>query len=487
MLDAAVIGSGPNGLAAAIALARTGLDVAIFEQHETPGGGMRTGPLTLPGFQHDVCSSVHPLGIASPFFRTLDLGRYGLAWIDSPAPLAHVMDRAVVLERSVEETARGLGRDGEAYRTLVEPFVRRFDELLRMLLGPLRFPTSPFLLAAFGLAGLSSARGLIERRFETPEARALMAGVAAHAVLPLEQRATASFALVLAIAAHGAGWPIARGGSGAIVDALVRLFESLGGTIETGRPVRSMRDLPAARAYLFDVSPRQLLEIAADDLPPSYRHRLARYRYGPGVCKVDWALAGPIPWRDPECARAATVHLAGTLDDVARSESAVFRGAIDARPFVILVQPTLFDPERAPAGRHIAWGYCHVPNGSDVDATAAIEAQIERAAPGFRDIVLAKSVRTARDLESYNPNYVGGDIGGGRNDLAQVFFRPAARLDPYSTPNPRIFLCSASTPPGGGVHGMCGYWGAESALRRAFARTQPAALSRPDISASPAG
>jgi phytoene dehydrogenase-like protein len=346
------------------------------------------------------------------------------------------------------------------------PFVRRFDDLLAMILGPLRVPASPVLLAAFGLAALGPARSLIERRFSTPEARALLAGIAAHAVLPLERMATASFALVLAFAAHAAGWPIARGGSKSIGDALLAVLRELGGTVHVDHDVRVLADLPEARAIVLDVTPRQILTIAGDALPASYRERLARFRYGAGVCKADWALSEPIPWRDPACARSATVHLAGTLDDVARAEAAVHEGRIEERPFVILVQPTLFDPARAPAGRQIAWAYCHVPNGSDIDASAAIEAQIERAAPGFRDIVLARSVRTTSALERDNPNYVGGDIAGGISDLSQLFFRPVASLDPYATPNPGLFICSSSTPPGGGVHGMCGYWAARSVLRR---------------------
>lgn len=470
--DAVIVGAGPNGLAAAIVLADAGLAVEVFEQHDEPGGGARTDALTLPGFAHDVCSAVHPLGVASPFFRTLGLQRHGLAWLEAPCPLVHVMrdGGAVAIERSLDATAVLLGNDGPPYARLLRPYVARFDELMRMVLGPLRLPSSPLLLARFGLAGLGSAQGLVDRHFRGHATRALMAGIAAHAMLPLSFAATAAFALVLAASAHAVGWPVARSGSRAVTSALVSRLRSAGGTVTTGRLVRRLADLPAARAYVFDVTPRQLLAIAGDAFAPSYRQRLERYRYGAGVCKVDWALGEPIPWLDGACARSATVHLAGTWDDVASAEAGVHAGAVVERPFVILVQPTLVDPSRAPAGRHTAWAYCHVPHGSNIDMSAAIEAQIERVAPGFRDVILARAVKTATDMERYNPNYVGGDINGGMADLAQLFFRPAVRIDPYSTPDPRLFLCSASTPPGGGVHGMCGYWAARSVLRRAFGR-----------------
>jgi phytoene dehydrogenase-like protein len=466
--DAVVVGSGPNGLAAAIALSRAGLATLLVEADDTPGGGARTAELTLPGFLHDVCSAVHPLAVASPFFRSLRLERFGLEWIHSPAPLAHVLDqdRVVLLERSLDETARRLGRDGPAYRNLLEKFAEQFERLAPMVLGGLRLPESPGLMARFGLAALRSMRGLERGRFRESSAPALLAGIAAHSVLPLEALGTAGFALVLASAGHAVGWPIACGGSRAITAALLECFRETGGEIATGVRVSSLHDLPPARVYLLDVSPRQLLAIAGDRLTPGYRHRLQRFRYGPGVFKMDWALGEPIPWRNAECRRVATVHLWGSLDQVAGAEALVHRGEVAAQPFVILVQPSLFDSSRAPPGRHTAWAYCHVPNGSEGDFSGAIESLIERFAPGFRDVVLARRSSTARELERYNPNYVGGDISGGASDLRQLFFRPVAKLDPYATSAPDLFLCSSSTPPGGGVHGMCGYWAAQSALGR---------------------
>jgi phytoene dehydrogenase-like protein len=467
--DAVVVGSGPNGLAAAITLSRAGLATLLAEAEDTPGGGARTKELTLPGFLHDVCSTVHPLAVASPFFRSLQLQRFGLEWIHSPAPLAHVLDegQVVLLERSVDVTAQRLGRDSEAYRGLLQMLAERFDELAPMILAGLQLPRSPVLLARFGLTALRSMQGLA-RRFREEQAGALLAGIAAHAILPLDERVTAAFALVLASAAHAVGWPIARGGSGAIVAALVECLREAGGEIVTGVRVSNLADLPPARAYVLDVTPRQLLAIAGDRLTSRYRISLERFRYGPGVFKMDWALRGPVPWRNEECSRAATVHLWGDLAQVARAEALVHRGAVDAAPFVILVQPSLFDPGRAPAGQHTLWAYCHVPHGSEVDHSAAIESLIERFAPGFRDLVLGRHSLTARELERYDANYVGGDIAGGRSGLRQLFFRPVPKLDPYATSAPDLFLCSSSTPPGGGVHGMCGYWAARSVLRNVF-------------------
>jgi phytoene dehydrogenase-like protein len=470
--DAVVIGAGPNGLAAAIELSKAGLSTLIIEGADSVGGGTRTAELTLPGFLHDVCSTVHPLGIASPFFRELGLQRYGVEWCQPPVALAHVLGdgSAVTFSRSLSETARGLGEDEQAYLDLMGPFVERAAELLPDLLGPLRVPHSPVLLAQFGLAALGSLSGMVGRRLSGHRAAALLAGMGAHAMQPLDSPATASFALVLALAGHVAGWPVARGGSRTIASALAALFVEQGGEIVVGRPVQRFAELPKARAYLFDVTPRQLLHIAGSELPVGYRERLHRYRYGPGVYKMDWALSGPVPWLDPECARAGTVHLSGHLADVAEAESAVHAGRLASQPFVIFVQPSLFDATRAPPGQHTAWAYCHVPYASSIDASAQIEAQIERAAPGFGSLVLARAVKNAQDMERYNPNYVGGDINGGSALLSQLFTRPVARLDPYSTPDPRIFFCSSATPPGGGVHGMCGYWAARSALRRAFAK-----------------
>lgn len=466
-----VVGSGPNGLAAAVALSRAGLATLLLEAEDTLGGGARTKELTLPGFLHDVCSTVHPLAVASPFFRSLKLERFGLDWIHSPAPLAHVLSdgTAVLLERSVDATAQRLGRDGPAYRALMEELAERFDELAPMVLAGLRLPGSPGLMARFGVTALRSMRRLARSRFREQAAGALLGGIAAHAVLPLDSPATAAFALVLASAGHAVGWPIARCGSSAIVAALVECFRESGGESVTGLRVSSLTELPVARAYVLDVTPKQLLAIAGERLSAGYRRKLERFRYGPGVFKMDWALSGPIPWRDPECSRAATVHLWGDLEQIARAEALVHRGASDAAPFVILTQPSLFDSSRAPSGRHTAWAYSHVPNGSDLDCSAAIESVIERFAPGFRDSVLARHSMTTQQLERYDPNYVGGDIAGGSFDLRQLFFRPVAQLDPYATSAPDLFLCSSSTPPGGGVHGMCGYWAARSVLRKVFA------------------
>lgn len=451
-------------------LARAKLRTLVVEARDSPGGGARSEALTLPGFVHDVCSSVHPLGVGSPFFRTLPLERHGLRWIEPSAPLAHVLDeeRVILLERSIAATAKQLGNDGEAYSRLLTPFTNEFDALARMILGPLRPPERPALLARFGLVALRSMRGLALDRFQEPLAPALLAGMAAHAMLPLSAPASASFALVLAIAGHARGWPIARGGSQALTDALVAHYLELGGEIVLGRPVRRLDDLPKARAYLLDLAPRQIARVAGDRLPRSYLHRLQRFRYGPGVYKLDWALAAPVPWRNPDCARAGTVHLAGSFTDVARAEAAVHAGTLDEQPFVLLVQPSLFDPSRAPAGAHTLWAYCHVPHGSGFDAADAVERRIERFAPGFKERVLARSTKNALEMEVYNPNYVGGDINGGLADLQQLFFRPVLRLDPYSTPAPDVFVCSSSTPPGGGVHGMCGFWAARSALTRCF-------------------
>lgn len=470
--DAVVVGAGPNGLAAAIVLAASGLSTRVIERATEPGGGARTAELTLPGFLHDVCSTVHPLAFASPLFRRLPLADYGLAPVHSPAPLVHVLstEAVVTLERSFDDMRATLGRDADAYRDVMEPIAHRFDALSEMVLGPLRWPRSPLLLASFGVSACRSLEGLACGVFEGPGIRALLAGIAAHAMRPLKEPGTAAFALVLAGAAHRVGWPLARGGSRQVTAALVAHLKSLGGELELGREVRSLDDLPRARAYLLDVTPRQLTRIAGETLPAAYRRRLARFRYGPGAFKVDWALAEPIPWKNQGCARAATVHLSGDLREVAAGEALVHAGRISAHPFTLVVQPSLFDATRAPPGKHVAWAYCHVPNGDDRNHGAAIEGEIERFAPGFRDVVLARSTRTPAELEAYDPNYVGGDINGGSADWRQLFFRPLLKADPYATGAPHVFLCSASTPPGGGVHGMCGYFAARSALRRVFQR-----------------
>lgn len=471
--DVVVVGAGPNGLAAAAELARAGLSTRVIEAKDTPGGGCRSGGLTLPGFVHDYCAAVHPLGAGSPVFRSLGLERHGLQWVESPALLAHAFsdEQVITLERTIDDAVAQFGPDGAKYRSLVTPFVERYDELYKMVLGPLRFPSSPLLMARFGVHALRSMRELGNHRFSQPPLRALLAGLSAHAMVPLDAFGTASFALVLAIAGHAVGWPIARGGSQAIIDALVACLHEHGGELELGRPITSMAELPRARAYMFDLTPRQLLAIAGDRLPAGYRARLAKYHYGPGVYKMDWALRAPIPWKDPSCARACTVHLSGSFDDVEAATKAVNAGTLSDRPFVLLAQPSLFDDTRAPNGMHTAWAYCHVPHGSTIDASSVIESHIERFAPGFRDTIVARATKNAVEMEAYNANYVGGDINGGLAELSQLFFRPVAKVDPYATPAPDIFLCSSATPPGGGVHGMCGHWSARSVLSKVFGRS----------------
>jgi phytoene dehydrogenase-like protein len=472
MRDAVVVGSGPNGLSAAIELARNGHSVAVYEANDTIGGGCRSAELTLPGFVHDLCSAFHPLGAASPFFRELDLSREGLEWIEPPAALAHPLDdgTAVVLERSIEATAANLGPDAGAYRRLVAPLVPEWDDLAADALGPLiRIPRHPFVMARFGLPALLPARVLARVAFSGVRARALFAGLAAHAVLPLDAPLTASFGLMFAVVTHVANWPLPRGGSQRIADALAARLRSLGGTIETGHRVKSLDELGAARAYLCDVTPRQLDAMAGPRLSESYRAKLRAFRYGPGVFKLDYAVDGPIPWRAKECLRAGTVHLGGTLDEIAESEAQIAAGKPAERPFILVGQQSLFDSSRAPAGKHTVWAYCHIPNGSTFDMTERIEAQIERFAPGFRERVLARSVMGPAEVHRHNENNIGGDIGGGANTLFQFMTRPFPKLDPYATSARDIYLCSSSTPPGGGVHGMCGYQGARSALRRAFA------------------
>ncbi|MCC7450788.1 MAG: NAD(P)/FAD-dependent oxidoreductase [Anaerolineae bacterium] len=465
--DAIVVGAGPNGLAAAITLARAGRSVLVLEARDTVGGGTRSAELTLPGYIHDVCSAIHPLGLASPFFKSLPLDQYGLEWIFPPAEIAHPLDdgTAVMIERSIDATARNLGSDGRAYRWIMGPLAHNYDKLLREFLGPLRFPRYPIPMAYFGVLALQPAALLARLAFRGERARAVFSGIAAHAIMPLEWPTTAAFGLMLGMLAHAVGWPLPRGGSQRIADAMASYLASLGGTITMGHPVQSIEELPPARAILFDVTPRQLVQIMGDRLPAGYRRKLEGYRYGPGVCKVDYALDGPIPWRAADCARTATVHLGGTLNEIAASERAVWEGQHPERPFVLLAQQSLFDSTRAPAGKHTVWAYCHVPNGSTVDMSDKITAQIERFAPGFRDRILAKSVRTAVEMERYNANYIGGDITGGVQDIRQLFTRPALRLNPYTTPVKGVYLCSSSTPPGGGVHGMCGYYAAVAALK----------------------
>jgi len=466
--DAIVVGSGPNGLAAAVALAREGASVRVVEARDEIGGGTRTAELTLPGFRHDVCSAVHPMGVLSPFFRELPLHEHGLEWLRPAASVAHPLDdgRAVLLYRSLDRTCAELGADAAAWRRLVAPFLDDPHALLADILAPLRVPGRPLAMLRFGARAVFSANRLARLLFRGERARALFAGCAAHSVLSLHQPLTSALGLVFAVTAHVEDWPVAAGGSAAITGALARYLEQLGGRIETGRPVSRLDELPPSRVVLFDTSPDQLARIAGDALPAGYRRRLGRYRYGPGVFKLDWALDGPIPWRDERCREASTVHVGGTLEEICASERDMMRGRHAERPYLILCQQSECDPSRAPEGRHTGYAYCHVPAGSTVDRTEAIEAQVERFAPGFRERILARHAMDPAWLHAHNANYVGGAITGGVADAFQLFNRPVTRLDPYSTPNPRLFLCSASTPPGGGVHGMCGYWAARSAARR---------------------
>ena len=465
--DAVVVGAGPNGLAAACTLARAGRSVLVLEAADRAGGGTRTEELTERGFRHDVCSAIHPMGVASPFFREIDLAPHGLEWVYPELSLAHPFDDrpAATLHRSLDETARALGPDGEAWRRLFAPFVERSEALMEEALGPLRIPRRALLMARFGLQALRSAEGLTRAWFRSPATRAMFGGISAHAMVPLDSIATASFGLMLIIAGHRHGWPAARGGSQAIAEAMISYLRANGGEVRTGVRVTSLRELPETRAVLFDLPPRHVASIAAHALPTRYLDALMRFRHGPGVLKVDWALDGPIPWRDEACRRAGTVHLAGPWEELTRNEHAVARREIPERPFVLVAQQSLFDDTRAPAGRHTGWAYVHVPAGSDVDVSDRIEAQVERFAPGFRDLIRARHVIDSRALEAHDASMIGGDIGGGANDLWQLVFRPVVRWNPYSTPNPRLFLCSSSTPPGGGVHGMCGMHAARSALR----------------------
>jgi len=459
---AVVIGSGPNGLAGAVTLARAGLEVEVHEAAPEAGGGLHTAELTLPGFRHDLCSAIHPMGRASPFFRQAALE---VDWVDPPAVVAHPFDdgTAVVLERDLADV--DVGRDTRAYRALVGPIVQGWAEVEPLVLGP--FPPPPraavpaLRLAASVRAGLLAARSLAESRFETARARALFAGLAAHSVLPLERRPSAGFALALAVLGHVAGWGFPRGGAQALTDALVAELGRLGGAVHTSSAVDV---LPAAEVVLADVMPSELSRIAP--LPDRYERALRRYRHGPGAYKLDWALARPIPWTASDCTRASTVHLGGGLDEIAASEWGAWSGRPVERPFVILAQHTLFDPSRAPEGKHTAWAYCHVPNGWSGELADRVEAQVERFAPGFRDLVLARAVTAPRDFEARNRNLVGGDVNGGTMDLGQLVTRPVRRLNPYPTPLPGLYLCSSATPPGGGVHGMCGYSAALCALRR---------------------
>ncbi|MDQ6788207.1 MAG: NAD(P)/FAD-dependent oxidoreductase [Acidobacteriota bacterium] len=468
--DAVVIGSGPNGLAAAICLAQASLSVLIVEAKETIGGGARSAELTLPGFTHDVCSTIHPLAVASPFFKSLPLDKFGLEFIDPPASLAHLLDdgTAILLKKSVAETAANLGGDGKNYESLIKPFIKNWDALAPEILAPLHIPAHPFLLAKFGLKAFHSARGFVEKYFDEERARAIFGGCAAHSMISLENLPSAAIGFVLTLTAHSVGWQFPRGGTQKITNALAAYFESLGGEIETNFPVKNIDELPESKAILFDITPRQILKIAGHRLPDGYKSRLEEFKYGAGAFKMDFALSEPIPWKAKECGLAGTVHLGGNFDEVAASEQTVWRGEISEKPVVLLAQNSLFDDSRAPVGKQIAWAYCHVPNNSMVDMTEKIENQIERFAPGFRDCILEKSVMSPADLENYNANYIGGDINGGADVLSQLFTRPVMKFDPYKIPAQGLYICSSSTPPGGGVHGMCGFHAAHSVLANDF-------------------
>jgi phytoene dehydrogenase-like protein len=442
--------------------------VRIYEASDCVGGGARSANLTLPGFIHDVCSAVHPLTVSSPFFTTVDLTKYALEFIESPAALAHPFDdgTAILLKRSVEATSEQLGRDAERYRKLMQPLVNNWPQLSREILGPIRIPHHPFILARFGLRAIRSAEGFAKSHFQETQTRAFFAGLAAHSSLALDQLGTAAFGLVLSTLGHSVGWPIPRGGAQVISKALSAHFADLGGEIVTGTRIQSIKDLPAAKCILFDVTPRQLIKILGETAPPSFKAKLQKYRYGPGAFKMDWALDGPVPWTAAQCKQAATVHLGGPLEEILESEKSAWEGRLNTRPFVLVAQPSLFDATRAPAGKHTLWAYCHVPNGSTHDMSDLIEDQIERFAPGFRKLILARSIMSPAQLEHHNPNLVGGDINGGAHILSQMFTRPTRRT--YSTPIAGVYICSSSTPPGGGVHGMCGYHAARAALRKSF-------------------
>jgi phytoene dehydrogenase-like protein len=467
--DAIVVGSGPNGLAAAILMQQKGLQVLLLEAKDEIGGGLRSAELTLPGFKHDICSAIHPLAAASPFFKTLPLAQFGLNYIYPEVDAAHPLDNgtAAVLKGSVTDTAQLLGIDERAYSELMTWVTQAWPQIDSDVLGPLHFPKHPFTMAGFGLKALPPAT-FLTKGFKTTEARALLAGMAAHSMQPLTHTATSAIALVLMAAGHLKGWPIPQGGSHSIAKALAAYFTSIGGKIETGVYVRALTQLPSAHAVLFDISPRQLLQIAGHQFSAIYKWQLERYRYGMGVYKVDWALDAAIPFSAEGCRKAGTVHIGNTFEEIKGAEQQTWDGIHPEKPFVLLAQQSLYDDSRAPAGKHTAWAYCHVPNGSTKNMTGAIEDQIERFAPGFKQRILAKHTMDTAQMEEYNPNYIGGDINGGVIDIRQLFTRPALRYSPYKTSTDGIYLCSASTPPGGGVHGMCGYWSAKKALKDVF-------------------
>ncbi len=464
--DAVIIGSGPNGLAAAIKLAQENLSVLVIEASDSIGGGTRNAELTLPGFNHDVCSAVHPMGYLSPYFSQLPLSEHGLEWIHPPISVAHPLDNkdAVFLEKSIEKTAEQLGSDAKKWQRLISPFLKNPKTLMTDLMGPLSIPTDPFTMARFGFYGIRSAKGMA-KLFKDDKARALFAGCAAHSILPLAKMPSAAIGLIFSITGHLVEWPVAKGGSSAITNALASYFKSLGGTIETNRPIKSLAEFPEKSKIIFDTSPNQLIEVAGNNLPANYLNRLSKFRYGPATFKMDWALSEKIPWANERCKLASTVHIGGKFEEIEISEAASSNGKIPEKPYLIVCQQSNFDDTRAPAGKHTGYAYCHVPNGCDVDMTNRIENQIARFAPGFKDTILKRHKFTPVNFENYNSNYVGGAITGGSSDLGQLFTRPVFRLNPYTTPNPRIFICSASTPPGGGVHGMCGYYAAKAVLK----------------------
>lgn len=469
--DVVVVGTGPNGLAAAITMQQSDLSVLLVEAKKTIGGGLRSEELTLPGFIHDVCSAIHPLAAISPFFRALPLEKYGLEFIYPDVAAAHPFDdgTAAAFYKSIDKTARGLSGDEQSYLKLMKPLMHEWPQISTDLFGPLHFPKHPSAFTRFGLKALTSAKHIVTR-FHSAKARGLWAGMAAHSMQPLSRATTSAIALVLMAAGHSAGWPMAKGGSNAIANALASYFVSLGGVIETDFYVRSLSQLPSCDAVLFDITPRQLLQVAGHNFSSLYKWQLNRYRYGMGVFKVDWALDGPIPFTASLCRQAGTLHLGNTWEEIAKSEQLTSQDKHVEKPFVLLAQQSLFDASRAPQGKHTAWAYCHVPNSSPVDMTVEIEKQVERFAPGFRDQILARHVMNAAQMEEYNPNYVGGDINGGMMNVGQLFTRPALRLSPYKTSAKGIYICSSSTPPGGGVHGMCGYHAARKVLKDLFSR-----------------
>ncbi|MGB3180910.1 MAG: NAD(P)/FAD-dependent oxidoreductase [Cyclobacteriaceae bacterium] len=468
--DTVITGSGPNGLSAAIYLQQQGLRTLVLEGKPEPGGSTRTAEATLPGFYHDIGSAVHPLALASPYLSRLPLNEFGLEWIHPELPLAHPMrdGRVVTLYKDIDRFAETLGDDGEMYKKLIEPLVSHWDRLSPELLSPLKWPSNPFLLARFGLRAFWSASFLNKKLFKNPDTRTFFSGLAAHSGLPLDATASSAFGLVLAATAHAVNWPVPKGGAQGLAKALVGYYKSLGGELRCNETVKAISDLPDAKSYIFDVTPTQLLAIDGLELSSSYRKKLERFEYGPGIFKIDLALNEPIPWHNPECGKAGTIHLGTTADEIATSEAGLGHKVIPENPYVILSQPTLLDPSRAPEGKHIAWAYCHVPNGSDADMYEPVIKQIEKVALGFRDTILHSSTMNCSQMEAWNPNLVGGDVNGGLQKLGQLFFRPVAKLKPYRTSVDNVYMCSSSTPPGGGVHGMCGYHAAKTVFEDHF-------------------